>query len=123
MKNIMIVDDATTVRMFHKGVISSINRHIEEAENGVEALEKALKASIDLFLVDINMPKMDGYRLCQEIRQRDELRSSTVIMISTESAKQDEERAYRSGANFYMSKPVDSEQLKVLVGAILGDAV
>ncbi|WP_032097478.1 MULTISPECIES: response regulator [unclassified Alteromonas] len=123
MKNIMIVDDATTVRMFHKGVISSINRHIEEAENGVEALEKALKAPIDLFLVDINMPKMDGYRLCQEIRQRDELRSSTVIMISTESAKQDEERAYRSGANFYMSKPVDSEQLKVLVAAILGDAV
>lgn len=123
MKNIMIVDDATTVRMFHKGVISSINRHIEEAENGVEALEKALKAPIDLFLVDINMPKMDGYRLCQEIRQRDELRTSTVIMISTESAKQDEERAYRSGANFYMSKPVDSEQLKVLVGAILGDAV
>lgn len=44
-------------------------------------------------------------------------------MISTESAKLDEERAYRSGANFYMSKPVDSEQLKVLVGAILGDAV
>ncbi|NDW14132.1 response regulator [Alteromonas genovensis] len=123
MKNIMIVDDATTVRMFHKGVISSINRHIEEAENGVEALEKALKAPIDLFLVDINMPKMDGYRLCQEIRQRDELRTSTVIMISTESAKLDEERAYRSGANFYMSKPVDSEQLKVLVGAILGDAV
>ena len=123
MKNIMIVDDATTVRMFHKGVISSISRHIEEAENGVEALEKALKAPIDLFLVDINMPKMDGYRLCQEIRQRDELRSSTVIMISTESAKQDEERAYRSGANFYMSKPVDSEQLKVLVAAILGDAV
>ncbi|WP_334030094.1 response regulator [Alteromonas sp. P256] len=123
MKNIMIVDDATTVRMFHKGVISSINRHIEEAENGVEALEKALKAPIDLFLVDINMPKMDGYRLCQEIRQRDELRTSTVIMISTESAKQDEERAYRSGANFYMSKPVDSEKLKVLVGVILGDAV
>ena len=84
MKTVMIVDDASTVRMFHKMLVSSDDRVVEEAENGVEALEKAIGTPIDLFLVDVNMPKMDGYRLCKEIRQNELLRAVPIIMISTE---------------------------------------
>lgn len=120
MKTVMIVDDASTVRMFHKMLVSSDDRVVEEAENGVEALEKAVGTPIDLFLVDVNMPKMDGYRLCKEIRQNELLRAVPIIMISTESATQDAQRAYQCGANFYMTKPVDADALKSVVSAVLG---
>jgi len=94
MKTVMIVDDASTVRMFHKMLVSSPDRIIEEAENGVEALERAIGTQVDLFLIDVNMPKMDGYRLCKEIRRNEALRAVPIIMISTESANQDAERAH-----------------------------
>ncbi|WP_334038240.1 response regulator [Alteromonas macleodii] len=120
MKTVMIVDDASTVRMFHKMLVTSPGRIIEEAENGVEALEKAIGTNVDLFLVDVNMPKMDGYRLCKEIRLNEALRAVPIIMISTESANQDAERAYQCGANYYMTKPVDADTLKSVVSAVIG---
>ena len=120
MKTVMIVDDASTVRMFHKMLVSTPDRIIEEAENGVEALEKAIGTQVDLFLVDVNMPKMDGYRLCKEIRRNDALRAVPIIMISTESANQDAERAYQCGANYYMTEPVDADMLKSVVSAVIG---
>ena len=122
MKTVMIVDDASTVRMFHKMLVSTPDRIIEEAENGVEALEKAIGTQVDLFLVDVNMPKMDGYRLCKEIRRNDALRAVPIIMISTESANQDAERAYLCGANYYMTKPVDADMLKSVVSAVIGES-
>lgn len=122
MKTLMIVDDASTVRMFHKMLVASENRIIQEAENGVEALEKAVGTNIDLFLVDVNMPKMDGYRLCKEIRLNSALCAVPIIMISTESANRDAERAYISGANYYMTKPVDEDTLKSVVNAVLGES-
>ena len=120
MKTVMIVDDASTVRMFHKMLVTSPDRIIEEAENGVEALEKAIGTNVDLFLVDVNMPKMDGYRLCKEIRLNEALRAVPIIMISTEPANQDAERAYQCGANYYMTKPVDADTLKSVVSAVIG---
>lgn len=120
MKKVMIVDDASTVRMFHKMLVSSLEVDVEEAENGVEALEKMVGLHIDLFLIDVNMPKMDGYRLVKEIRQLENSRAAPVIMISTESANRDAERAYQCGANFYMTKPVDADSFKSIVSAILG---
>lgn len=121
MKTIMIVDDATTVRSYHRAIVSSDHRVIEEAENGVEALEKSIGKQIDLFLVDVNMPKMDGYRLCQEIRLNDEHKAVPIIMISTESEAQDASRAFSVGANYYMNKPVDGTTLNSLVSLMLGE--
>jgi two-component system chemotaxis response regulator CheY len=66
------------------------------------------------------MPKMDGYRLCKEIRQNEHLQAVPIIMISTESAAKDAERAYESGANFYMTNPVNECELKSYVDALLG---
>lgn len=121
MKTIMIVDDANTVRTYHRMIVSNAHRKVEEAENGVEALEKALLQPVDLFMVDVNMPKMDGYRLCQEIRRNDDLNAVPIIMISTESAAHDATKAYNCGANFYMTKPVDGNSLNELVSLMLGE--
>lgn len=110
-KRILVVDDAATVRMYHRTILESAGFAVEEAYNGIEALEKALRAPYDLYLVDINMPKKDGYAFLRELREQAELPQAPAIMISTEAEPQDRERAYRAGANHYLVKPIKPEQL------------
>ncbi len=120
MKKILIVDDAVTVRMYHRQLIEELGYEVEEAENGIEALEKGMSCNYDLFLVDVNMPKMDGYRLIEEMRQVPELQAIPVIMISTEAEEMDKEKAYLSGANFYVVKPAKPDELKEYVSLLVG---
>jgi two-component system chemotaxis response regulator CheY len=121
MRRILIVDDAATVRMYHRGILESAGYLVEEAWNGIEALEKALKSPFDLYVVDINMPKLDGYGLLRELRQQ-EIAQQPAIMISTEAAAGDERMAYQAGANSYLVKPVLSSQLLSHVRLLLGEA-
>ncbi len=111
MKRTLVIDDAAMVRMYHRQTLEGAGFTVEEAGNGIEALEKALITRFDIFLVDVNMPKMDGYSFIREIRSREELRDIPAIMISTEADPEDEEKAFRAGANLYMIKPVKPEAL------------
>ena len=121
MKRVLMVDDAATVRMYHRGILESAGYAEEEAWNGIEALEKALNSPFDLYIVDINMPKLDGFGFLRELRQQD-LPQSPAIMISTESASKDELTAYRSSANSYLIKPVRPLELLSYVRLMLGEA-
>ncbi|MGD0481841.1 MAG: response regulator [Terracidiphilus sp.] len=120
MTRILIVDDAATVRMYHRGILESAGYKVEEALNGIEALEKALEASFDLYVVDINMPKLDGYGFLRELRQQ-EIAQQPAIMVSTEAAAGDEKAAYQAGANSYLVKPVRPSQLLSYVRLMLGE--
>ncbi len=120
MKTILIVDDAVTVRMYHRQLMEDLGFAVEEAVNGVEALEKGLQQNFDLFLVDVNMPKMDGYRLVQEMRRMPELQAVPVIMISTEESELDKEKAYLAGANFYVVKPAKVDELQTYAMLLAG---
>ena len=120
MKRVLIVDDAATVRMYHRGILESAGYEVEEAWNGIEALEKALEARFDLYVVDINMPKLDGFGFLRELRQQD-LLQSPAIMISTEAAAGDEVTAFRSGANGYLIKPVRPPELLSYVRLMIGE--
>lgn len=122
MKKILIVDDATTVRMYHRQLMESLGYHVEEAGNGVEALEKASQEHFDLYLVDINMPKMDGYTFIEEVRQTPDIQATPAIMISTEESDSDRDRAYAAGANFYFIKPVRLEALQRFTELLTGGA-
>jgi two-component system chemotaxis response regulator CheY len=122
MKRVLIVDDAATVRMYHRGILESAGYTVTEAWNGIEALEKALEAPFDLYIVDINMPKLDGYGFLRELRQQNVPQSPT-IMVSTEATTTDERSAYRAGANSYLVKPVRPSQLLSYVRLMLGEAV
>ena len=122
MARIMIVDDAATVRMYHRELVEALGHQVVEAENGIEALEKALGATWDLFLVDVNMPKMDGYRLVREMRAGEDLREVPVVMVSTEAGVRDKEQAWAAGANHYLVKPVRPEALQAVVRALAGEA-
>ncbi len=124
MKRALVVDDALTVRLYHRQLLEAIGFEVEEAANGIEALEKGLSTPtpFDLFLVDVNMPKMDGYRLVAEMRQSQELQAIPVIMVSTESRPRGRDLALQTGANLYLVKPANGallqQQAQLLVGAI-----
>jgi two-component system chemotaxis response regulator CheY len=121
MKRVLIVDDAATVRMYHRGVLESGGFAVEEALNGIEALEKALETHFDLLLVDINMPKLDGFGFLKEMR-RQKIPQPPAIMVSTEAAARDEMAAYRAGANCYLVKPVQPMQLLAHARLMLAEA-
>jgi len=121
MKRILIVDDAATVRMYHRNILESADYEVEEALNGVEALEKALITPFDLYIVDINMPKLDGYGFLSELRQQD-IPQAPAIMVSTESADGDQTAAYKAGANGYLVKPVKPVKLLTHTRLLLGEA-
>jgi two-component system chemotaxis response regulator CheY len=121
MKRILIIDDAATVRMYHRNILESAGYAVEEAVNGIEALEKVLQNPSDLYIVDINMPKLDGYGFLRKLR-REAVPQAPAIMISTEATGNDQVLAYQAGANGYLVKPVKPAQLLTHVRLLIGEA-
>lgn len=123
MKKVLVVDDASTVRMYHKKILGEAGFQVDEAVNGLEALEKSLINNYDLYIVDINMPKLDGYSFVRKLRSSKNTKQSPVIMVTTEAEEKDRELAYQAGANFYMVKPVKPDELvkyaKIFTGVSL----
>lgn len=118
---ILIVDDAATIRLYHRNILEGAGFFVDEAINGLEALEKILiNPHYDLFLVDVNMPKIDGYTFLRNLRKMD-IRQSPAIMISTEAQERDKDVAFKAGANFYIIKPVKPNYLIKLCRLFIGD--
>lgn len=122
MKRILIVDDAATVRMYHRNILESSGYAVEEAINGIEALEKTLQTPFDLYVVDVNMPKLDGYGFLKEMRSL-ATAQTPAIMVSTEAEANDRQQAYRAGANLYLIKPVKPDGLLSYARLLLGEAL
>ncbi|MDY7579166.1 response regulator [Herbaspirillum sp. RTI4] len=121
MKRILIVDDAATVRLFHRTILEEGGYFVDEAINGIEALEKALVNPYDLYLVDVNMPKLDGYAFVRELRSHPMLPQAPAVMVSTEAKTSDQNKAWEAGANLYIIKPAKPEVLLRHVRLLLGE--
>jgi two-component system chemotaxis response regulator CheY len=121
-KRILIVDDSSLVRLYYRETLAKAGFEIEQAINGIEAMEKILAQSFDLLIVDVNMPKMDGFSFLRTLRRAPpEIATLPALMITTEAAEQDLGEARAVGANFYLVKPVSEADLlrhaAVLTGA------
>jgi two-component system chemotaxis response regulator CheY len=111
-KTILVIDDASLVRLYYRATLEEAGFRVEEALNGIEALEKLLTTPVDLLIVDINMPQMDGLTFLRTLRRKDRpLASVPALITSTESAESDFAAARAAGANLYLVKPIDREQL------------
>jgi two-component system, chemotaxis family, chemotaxis protein CheY len=120
-KTILIVDDASLVRLYYRSVLEPAGFRIEEAFNGVEALEKLQSAPVDLLIVDINMPLMDGLTMLDRLRQMElPIAATPALITSTESAEKDFAAARAAGANYYLVKPVDRGSLVELAAMLCG---
>jgi len=111
-KTILVADDAALVRLFCRSILESAGFRVEEALNGFEALESLLTKAVDLLIVDINMPQMDGLSFLRSLRQKElPIAAIPALVVSTESSMSDFAAARAAGANYYLVKPIDREQL------------
>ncbi|MBA3541687.1 MAG: response regulator, partial [Deltaproteobacteria bacterium] len=102
-KRILIVDDAALVRTYYRTALERGGFLVEEALNGLEALEKLLLQPFDLAIVDINMPHMDGITFLRTLRSTELPVSGVPVLItSTEAGPQDIAAARSAGANYYL---------------------
>jgi len=109
---ILVVDDANLVRVYYRRILENAGFDVDEALNGLEALEKVLADPVDMLIVDINMPKMDGVSFIEALR-RQALPSSSipVLVTSTEADAKDLEAVRIAGGNYYLVKPVHADVL------------
>jgi two-component system chemotaxis response regulator CheY len=125
-KRILIVDDAATVRMYHHKILGDAGWHTEDAINGVEALERVHGqpdgVAFDLYVVDINMPRLDGYGFVRELRRLGTEHQAPVLMVSTEAKSHDASAAFDAGANSYLVKPARPQELVLSAALLLGDS-
>jgi two-component system chemotaxis response regulator CheY len=111
-KTVLVVDDASLVRLFYRSTLEQAGFKVEEALNGLEALEKLLVTRVDLLVVDVNMPHMDGFRFLEVLRRKElPLSAIPALITSTENRQADFDAARAAGANFYLVKPIDRKVL------------
>lgn len=120
MKTILIVDDSKTIRKMVLTVLSQVpNLSFEEAESGLYALEKLALKKIDLMILDLNMPDMHGLEVLRFLRTHSDFKNLPVIILTTRGDEEMKETALREGANFYITKPFNPQELLAKVQELL----
>jgi len=118
---VLIVDDSSLVRLYYRKALEGADFEVEQAINGIEALEKVLAQPFDLVIVDVNMPKMDGLSFIRALRRSTpEVATLPALIISTEAGPQDIKDSREAGANFYLVKPVSEANLIRHVAVLTG---
>jgi two-component system chemotaxis sensor kinase CheA len=110
---VLIVDDSLTTRMLEQSILESAGYEVDLAVSGEDALEKAGRRSYGLFLVDIEMPGMDGFEFVERIRSDPELRDTAAILVTSRDSPEDRRRGEQVGASAHISKG-DFDQARLL---------
>ncbi len=117
---VMVVDDSVTMRKVTGRVLERHNYEVLTAKDGVDALERMEERVPDLMLLDIEMPRMDGYELAAEMRGDPRLRDVPIIMITSRTGEKHRERAFQLGVQRYLGKPYQEPELMRNVFDLLG---
>ncbi len=117
MFHILVVDDDKNTRLFLKTVLENAKYNVTTASNGKEALSVLDCTHIDLVILDIMMPEMDGYRFTEILRESNN--SLPVLMVSAKQQPEDKKRGFLVGTDDYMTKPIDEEEMLLRIKALL----
>jgi two-component system chemotaxis response regulator CheY len=119
-KRILIVEDSPTMRQL---LVFALRRlkdvEIVEAQDGMDGLRKVSSDHFDIALIDINMPVMDGLKLIRLMRSEESLKEIPIVVITTEGASDDRDRAIGLGANEYLTKPIQANQVLSIVKSLM----
>lgn len=117
---ILIVEDSPTMRQLLAFALRRMKDvEIVEAQDGMDGLRKVSSDHFDIALIDINMPVMDGLKLISLIRSEESLQAIPIVVITTEGASEDRERALKLGANEYLCKPIQANRVLAVVKGLL----
>lgn len=117
---ILTADDNGQIRMLVKAALQSLGYELIEAVDGEQALELAIARRPDLVLLDVTMPKLDGWEVLHFMRQRPETADVPVMMLTTAAQKMDLDRGAELGCNDYLTKPFSPRDLRHHVERMLG---
>ena len=119
-RQILIVEDSPTMRQLLVFALRRLkNVDIVEAQDGMDGLRKVSNDRFDLALIDINMPVMDGLKLISLMRGEETLKDIPIVVITTEGAAEDRERALNLGANEYLTKPIQANRVLSVARSLL----
>jgi len=117
MFHILVADDDKHTRMLLRAVLESENYTVSTAENGEQALELLDREHIDLVILDVMMPEMDGYEFTRIVRQTDS--TLPILMVTAKHLPEDEKKGFLVGTDDYITKPIDEEKLLLRIKALL----
>lgn len=117
MFNIMVVEDDANQRRLMATVLEQYGYNVTEASDGVDALDQMDKKHIDLIILDIMMPRMDGFELTDTLRQTG--CNIPILMVTAKQSPLDKRKGFIIGTDDYMTKPIDEEEMVLRVGALL----
>jgi two-component system chemotaxis response regulator CheY len=116
----LVVEDSPMMRQLLVFALARVkNLRVTEADDGVDGLRKLASARFDIILTDINMPIMDGLKLVKRVRSDPAHKDTPIVVITTESAHEDRQRAMELGANAYITKPIQAPQVIETVRKLL----
>jgi two-component system chemotaxis response regulator CheY len=118
---ILVVEDSPTMRSFLASALEDLDAKVEvtAAASGFEALRELPRQRFDLILTDINMPDINGLELVSFVKQSPAYRGIPLVIISTEGSERDREKGLGLGAEAYLVKPFEAEELRQLAAALL----
>ena len=117
MFHILVVDDDKNTRLLFQAVLEGANYTVSTASDGLKALEILDKTHIDLVVLDIMMPNMDGYEFTKVIR--DSNNNLPILMVSAKQLPEDKHKGFSIGTDDYMTKPIDEEEMLYRIKALL----
>lgn len=118
-QTIMVVDDSTSVRKMVAFTLENAGYSVVEAENGLDALEKLNGSPVNMFIVDLNMPHVDGFELTRSVRAMDQYRFAPIVMLTTESLESKKKEGKDAGATGWITKPFKPDQLIGVVKKVM----
>ena len=117
MFHILVVDDDKNTRLLFKAVLQAENYTVFTADNGEAALEIMEQEHIDLVVLDVMMPKMDGYEFTRTLRESNN--NLPILMVSAKQLPADRKQGFLVGTDDYMTKPIDEEEMLLRIRALL----
>lgn len=121
MRKILLVDDSETVLQMEQMMLESDGYEFITARDGEEGVSKALDHKPDLILMDVVMPKMDGFEAVRRLREHRDTRRVPVVMVTSKAEAESLEAGYVCGCNDYIVKPIDRLELLAKVKNLIGE--
>lgn len=117
MFQILVVDDDKNTRMLFKAVLEAANYSVLTAQDGVQALAVMDENHVDLVVLDVMMPNMDGYAFTRTLRESND--NLPILMVSAKQLPEDKKQGFLVGTDDYMTKPIDEEEMLLRIKALL----
>jgi DNA-binding response OmpR family regulator len=121
MKKILIIEDEKNIVTSLKMYLEHSGYEVEVADNGLDGIKKGQEINPDLILLDLVLPRVNGYTVCKSLKETSNTKNIPLIIMSARTSKEDVEKVFASGADNYLAKPFSVKQISDIIKKYLGE--